>query len=154
MNNWNTKVTRLVKFTSRTPFSECLLCASSLKLYAIFISPQNSARPHHYPHFTDRKQNQRDLKSFTQGHTANNRGGRSWNSNCLVPKAKFFLWNIYLSCNPIVMSLLIFIIHGFSHSNVFLGFFFVCLFQLIEKYTLFMNKISGNLQLRVVPQNS
>lgn len=84
--------------------------------------------PHHYPHFTDRKQNQRDLKSFTQGHTANNRGGRSWNSNCLVPKAKFFLWNICLSCNPIVMSLLIFIIHGFSHSNVFWVFF--CFFFL------------------------
>lgn len=96
--------------------------------------------PHHYPHFTDRKQNQRDLKSFTQGHTANNRGGRSWNSNCLVPKAKFFLWNICLSCNPIVMSLLIFIIHGFSHSNVFWVFFFF-FFQLMEKYPLFMKKM-------------
>lgn len=139
MNNWNTKVTRQVKFTSRTPSSECLLCASTVSSSTLSSFPLKTLpEPHHYPHFTDRKQNQRQLKSFTQGHTANNHGGRSWNSNCLVPKAKFFLWNIYLSYNPIVMFLLIFIIHGFSHSDVFLGF---CLFQLMEKCPFFMKKM-------------
>lgn len=99
------------------------MCQHSLKLSRYLHFPLKTLpEPHHYPHFTDRKQNQRQLKSFTQGHTANNHGGRSWNSNCLVPRIKFFLWNIYLSYNPIVMFLLIFIIHDFLTQMCFWGF--------------------------------
>lgn len=80
---------------------------------------------HHYPHFTARKQNLRELQSFAQGHTANYHGGGIWKPNCLVPKAKFFPWDTCLSYNSVVISLLIIIIHCLSHSNVFFGF---CLF--------------------------
>lgn len=140
MNNWNTKVTRRVKFTSELhPVSACYVPAQSQALRYLHF-PQNSARTTSLSPFLQTgnkkiKDSLSHLPKVTQlitmevGVEAQTVLFQRPNSFCETSTFPIIL--LWCFC-------LIFIIHGFSHSDVFLGF---CLFQLMEKCPFFMKKM-------------
>ena len=73
--------------TKRTPFSECLPCASMVlsSLWSSFLL-KTLPELQHYPHFTDRKQNLRELMSHAQAHIAKNLGAGVRNPNLSCSK--------------------------------------------------------------------